>query len=265
MNLISLGTRHSFADMLDACIQHGIRCIAPWQLHYQDIGARTATAEIHARGLRVSGLCRLAEFGSADTPARWQQALDTALRTLDEAAAMQALTLTYIGGSLPPGSKNLVDCRQRVIEGAHAIAPWCLERGIRLAIEPLHPMVLADRGCIGTLREALTLATALGDAAGLLVDTFNQWWDPALPQVLEEAHGKVVCYQVSDWLLDTRDLVFDRGLMGEGIIDFHHYRRLVEASGYDGFVEIELLSHRHDDLPPSTLVELLVERCIRHC
>ncbi|VVO53467.1 sugar phosphate isomerase/epimerase family protein [Pseudomonas fluorescens] len=265
MNLISLGTERPLEEMLEACIRHGIRTVAPWQLHYGESGARGAINAIRARGLNVTTLCRMSLFGPADSKMMWQQALDEGKRVLDEAAAMGAKTVTFIGGGLPVSGKSILDVRSRIRDGLSEILPYARSAGVVLALEPLHPMCVADRGAIGTLQVALDWAHELGEGTGVLVDTYNQWWDPALEQVIKKSEGRIVGFQVSDWLVPTQDLAFDRGMMGDGIIDIPLIRSWVESTGYQDPIEVEILSHRWSKLSLDELIPLIILRFQSAC
>lgn len=265
LNLISLGTARPLEAMLDACLRFGVHTVAPWQAHYGEAGAQAAIKAIRSRELNVSGVCRMSLFGPATTPAAWAQAVDEGKRILDEAAQMGASSVTFIGGGLPDGDKRLADTRSRIRDGLGELLPYARDNAVALAIEPLHPMCLADRGAVGTLQAALDWATELGQGAGVLVDTYNQWWDPALETVIGHSEGKIVGFQVSDWLVPTVDLAFDRGMMGDGVIDIPQVRGWVEKAGYHGPIEVEILSHRWAKLALDELIPLIIQRFQSAC
>lgn len=265
LNLISLGTARPLEAMLDACLRFGVHTVAPWQAHYGETGARAAIQAIRSRGLKVSTVCRMSLFGPAITPAAWAHAVDEGKRVLDEAAQMGASSVTFIGGGLPDGDKCLPDTRSRIRAGLHELLPYARDNGVALAIEPLHPMCVADRGAVGTLQVALDWANELGQGAGVLVDTYNQWWDPALETVIGQSEGKIVGFQVSDWLVPTADLAFDRGMMGDGVIDIPQVRGWVERAGYSGPIEVEILSNRWSQLEPDELIPLIIQRFKSAC
>lgn len=265
MNLISLGTDRPLDDMLDACLRHGIRTVAPWQLHYAAQGSAKAINAIRTRELNVSTLCRMSLFGPADTETLWREAVDEGRKVLDEAAEMGAKTVTFIGGGLPSGSKSILDVRSRIREGLSEILPHARSVGVALALEPLHPMCVADRGAVGTLQVALDWAQELGEGTGVLVDIYNQWWDPALEQVIKQSEGRIVGFQVSDWLLPTTDLAFDRGMMGDGVIDIPQIRSWVESTGYNDSIEVEILSHCWAKVEIDELIRLIIHRFQTAC
>ncbi len=146
-------------------------------------------------------------------------------------------------GGLLPGSKDLQKSRRQIEDGIGAILPDARKAGVPLAIEPLHPMQAAERACINTLEQALDICDALGDGIGVAVDVYHVWWDPKLEQQIARAGKKrVLAYHICDWLVPTRDLLNDRGMMGDGVIDLPRIRAWVEAAGYVGFQEVEIFS-----------------------
>ena len=152
---------------------------------------------------------------------------------IDEAAAIGAENIVIIGGGLAPGSRDLAAARALFIEGLAAVLPHARAAGVPLALEPMHPMYAADRGCITTLKEMLDIADALGNhGLGIAVDNYHVWWDPELAPQLARAGKRIIAHHICDWLVPTRHLLTDRGMMGDGVIDFPAIRRLVEAAGY---------------------------------
>jgi sugar phosphate isomerase/epimerase len=183
-------------------------------------------------------------FPAADEAGR-RAALDDNRRAIDEAAAIGAQCLVLVVGGLPKGSRDLPDARRQVRDALAALLPYARAAKVPLAIEPLHPMYAADRACVNTLAQALDLCDALGDGAGVAVDTYHVWWDPDLARQIARAGGRILAYHVNDWLVPTTDLLLDRGMMGDGVIDLRAIRAMVEAAGYAGHCEVEILSARN--------------------
>jgi sugar phosphate isomerase/epimerase len=146
-------------------------------------------------------------------------------------------------GGLPQGSKDLGHARERVQECISKILPEARQAGVPLAIEPLHPMQAADRACVNTLEQALDICDALGSGIGVAVDVYHVWWDPKLREQIARAGKKrLLAYHICDWLVPTRDLLNDRGMMGDGVIDLQLIRSWIDAAGYSGFHEVEIFS-----------------------
>jgi sugar phosphate isomerase/epimerase len=147
-------------------------------------------------------------------------------------------------GGLPKGSRDIIGARRMVEEGTAAILPHAKAHNMPLAIEPLHPMYAADRACVNTLAQALDLCELLGDGVGVAVDTYHVWWDPDLAAQIARAGaaGRILAYHICDWLVPTRDLLLDRGMMGDGVIDLTGIGGMIEKAGYRGFIEVEIFS-----------------------
>jgi sugar phosphate isomerase/epimerase len=226
--------------------KHGIRGIAPWRNRIAEVGTAEARRIIDDCGLAVSGLCRGGMFPAADEAAR-RAAIEDNLRAVDEAAALGARCLVMVCGGLPEGSKDLVGARDMVRDGLGAILGHARASQVAVAIEPLHPMTAADRSVINTLRQALDLCDELDPdctgALGVAVDAYHVWWDPELKSQIERAgHKRLHAFHICDWLVPTTDLVFDRGMMGDGVIDLPQMRAWMEAAGYRGMHEVEIFS-----------------------
>jgi sugar phosphate isomerase/epimerase len=238
LNTATVKDQWTLAQAIDGCARHGIRGIAPWRDKLAEMGLKQAAKAIKANGLTVTGLCRGGFFTAKD----WQ---DDNRRAIEEAHELGAQCLVLVVGGLPEGSKDLLSARERVKEGISRILPEALKAKVPLAIEPLHPMQAAERACINTLEQALDLCDALGDGLGVAVDVYHVWWDPKLEQQIKRAGKKrILAYHICDWLVPTRDLLNDRGMMGDGIIELRKIRNWIEAAGYSGFHEVEIFSER---------------------
>lgn len=238
LNTATVKKQWTLGQIIDGCARHGIPGIAPWRDQVAAIGLKQAAKAIKANGLTVTGLCRGGFFTAKD----W---LDDNRRAIEEAYTLGAQCLVLVVGGLPQGSKDLIRARERVRECISRILPEARQAGIPLAIEPLHPMQAAERACINTLEQALDVCDALGDGIGVAVDVYHVWWDPKLEQQIRRAGKKrILAYHLCDWLVPTRDLLNDRGMMGDGVIDLPRIRAWVEAAGYSGFHEVEIFSER---------------------
>ena len=243
LNTATVKQQWSLAQAIEGCARHGIRGIAPWRDKLAEMGLKKAAAAIKANDLTVTGLCRGGFFTARD----W---LDDNRRAIEEAHALEADCLVLVVGGLPHGSKDLGHARERVQECISKILPEARKANVPLAIEPLHPMQAPDRACVNTLEQALDICDALGEdgrnsqcALGVAVDVYHTWWDPKLEQQLKRAgKQRILGYHICDWLVPTRDTAFDRGMMGDGVIDLPRIRGWVEAAGYAGGHEVEIFS-----------------------
>ena len=226
---------------VDGCLRHGVTAVAPWRDQVQALGLDEAARLVRDAGLRVTGLCRGGMFPAATEEGR-RAAIDENRRAVEEAAALRADCLVLVAGGLPEGSRDLEGARLMVLDGLAEILPEARAAGVPLAIEPLHPMYAADRCCVNTLAQALDLCERLGDGVGVAIDVYHVWWDPDLARQMSRAGPRILAHHVCDWLVPTRDLLLDRGMMGDGVIDLRGFRRMIEAADYFGPQEVEIFS-----------------------
>ena len=236
LNTATVKKQWTLAEAIEGCARHGIRGISPWRDQVAAMGLEKAKRAIKENELIVTGLCR----GGFFTAPNWR---DDNRRAIEEAHTLGAQCLVLVVGGLLPGSKDLPLSREKVKEGIAAILPEARKAGVPLAIEPLHPMQAAERACVNTLEQALDLCESLGEGLGVAVDVYHVWWDPKLEQQIKRAGKKrLLAYHICDWLVPTRDLLNDRGMMGDGVIDLPTIRSWVQAAGYGGLQEVEIFS-----------------------
>jgi len=231
----------SLAEAILGYAAQGVRGIGVWREKLEELGTGTAAKMLADHGMTVTGLCRSGQFAAPDAQGH-QAAIDDARRALDEAAAIAAPCLVIIGGGLAPGSRDLTQARLGVRDGLVALLPHARANGVALAIEPMHPMYAADRGCISTLALANDLCDELGQGVGVAIDVYLVWWDPMLEREIRRAGSRILGFHTCDWRVPTRDLLLDRAMMGDGVIDIPLVRGWVDAAGYRGFCEVELFS-----------------------
>ena len=246
------------AEVVEGCARAGIGWIGPWR-HKLEPGASEL---IRSAGLRVSGLCR-GGFFPAPTAAERRERDDDNRRAVEEAAELDTDVLVLVcGGARGP---ELEPARTMVAEGIERLLPHASQCGVRLAIEPLHPMMVVERSVIVTLAQANNLAERF-DAAevGVVVDAYHVWWDPELEREIARAGERILGYHVSDWLVPTTDLLAGRGMMGEGAIDLRRIRGMVERAGYDGPIEVEVINPAHAEVPGDELIARVRESYLTH-
>lgn len=264
LNTVTVRDQWSLAQCIEGCARHGIPGISPWRDKLAEMGVARAAKHIRDAGLLVSGLCRGGMFPAADAAGR-AAAIEDNRRAIAEAAEIGTTCLVMVCGGLPPGSKDIAGARQMVRDGLAAVLDDARAAGVTLALEPLHPMTCADRSVLSTLGQALDLCDELGEGTGVALDVYHVWWDPALAQQVKRAGKRIVAFHACDWLVPTTDLVLDRGMPGDGVIDIPGIRALVEAEGYSGACEIELLSKRWWAEDPDVVLRLLRERHASVC
>jgi sugar phosphate isomerase/epimerase len=264
------GVERPLLDILDDCARHGIRGISPWRDQVAAAGLAATAKSVRAHGLELSGYCRGGMFPAADA-AGLKAAHEENRRAVDEACELGARCLVLVVGSLPgalhgrAAHKDLILARGQVTDGIAGLLDYARAQDMPLAIEPLHPMYAADRACINTMEQALDVCDALdphrSGALGLAVDLYHVWWDPKLKAQIERAgKSRLLAFHVCDWLTPTTDLLNDRGMMGDGVIDIRQARGWMEAEGFDGFCEVEIFSNTWWQRSGDEILNTCVER-----
>ncbi|MFI9835748.1 sugar phosphate isomerase/epimerase family protein [Nonomuraea sp. NPDC051941] len=252
--------RWSVAEAVDGCVRHGLEAVGLWREKVAEQGLAESVKLVREAGLRVSSLCRGGFLTAGGLPGEegrraFAQALDDNRRAIDEAAELSAACLVMVVGGLPgvkPGealppsgfSRDVAGARERVAEALAELAPYAGERGVKLALEPLHPIYCPDRAVLSTLGQALDLSLAYPEEqVGVVVDTFHVWWDPRVFEDIARAGRRIASYQVCDYLHPLpQDILLGRGMMGDGVIDFRPITQAVLDAGYAGDVEVEIFN-----------------------
>jgi sugar phosphate isomerase/epimerase len=270
LNTATVRKQGDLADIIDACARHGIRAIDPWRDQVATIGVDRAVRAVRDAGLELSGYCRGGMFTS--DAAHRIEARDDNRRAIDEAKALGAPCLVLVVGGLPqysrPGSvpsKNIAAARAQVEDAIAEMMDYGREAQMPLAIEPLHPAYAADRACVNTTKQALDICDHLDPqrtgALGVALDVYHIWWDPELlSQIVRAGKDRLLAFHVCDWLVPTKDLLNDRGMMGDGVIDIKSVRSAVEAQGFNGYSEIEIFSNDWWAKPMDEVFQTCIER-----
>ncbi len=274
----SSGQNWPLNSIIDECARRGIRAISPWRDQVAAVGLEKIARQLRDTGIQLSGYCRGGFYPAVDAAGR-QAALDDTCRAIDEAKTLNAPCLVLVVGGLPgalsgkPHYTDIGRARAEVHDGIAASLEYARQVGMPLAIEPLHPMQAAERACVNTLEQALDLCDELDPAAasnaasgnvstiaagvslGVALDVYHVWWDPKLQQQIARAgnqsgspscngpaKNRLLACHVCDWLTPTRDLLNDRGMMGDGIVELKKIRSWMEHAGYQGFSEVEIFS-----------------------
>jgi sugar phosphate isomerase/epimerase len=253
LNTATVRKQGDLLQIIEACARHGIRAIDPWRDQVASVGLDRAVRAVRDAGLELSGYCRGGMFTSDG--AHRGEIRDDNRRAVDEAKALGAPCVVLVVGGLPqysrPGSavsKDIAAARAQVKDAISDMLDYARQAEMPLAIEPLHPAYAADRACVNTTKQALDICDALdperSGALGVALDVYHIWWDPdVLPQIAGAGQDRLLAFHVCDWLVPTRDILNDRGMMGDGVIDIKRLRAAVEAQGYAGYSEIEIFSN----------------------
>lgn len=270
LNTATVRKQGDLVQIIDACAKHGIRAIDPWRDQVASVGLDRAVRAVCDAGLELSGYCRGGMFTS--DAARRGEVRDDNRRCVDEAKALGAPCIVLVVGGLPqysrPGSeasKDLVAARGQVEEALADMLDYAKQAELPLAIEPLHPAYAADRACVNTTKQALDICDRLDPGRsgmlGVALDVYHIWWDPELmEQIARAGKDRLLAFHVCDWLVPTRDILNDRGMMGDGVIDIKSARAAVEAQGYAGYCEIEIFSNDWWGRPMNEVLQTCIAR-----
>jgi len=254
--------RWSLSEAVDGCARAGIPAIGIWRDKLAEAGIRAAVRLVRDAGLHVSSLCRGGMFPAA-TAAERQARIDDNRRAIDDAAALAADVLVLVCGPAP--DKDIQAARAMVADSIEQLVPYATEHGVKLGIEPLHPMYAAERSVITTLAEALNLVGRLATPhVGVVIDTYHVWWDPYLFAQIRRASGHIFGFHIGDWLVPTPHMLLGRGMIGDGVIDFRPIRVAIDAAGYRGPIEVEIFNQAIWDMPGDTVLELMRARYLEY-
>ena len=255
-NLDGHGAGWSPEQVIDGCAERGFGGITFWRRELGDrayqIGQR-----VKAAGLVVTGLCRTPYITGREAGTE-----DEIKGSIDMAAALGTNILTIVTGGTEPGTKGVVESQKRLADRLASVCEYASQQGIKLALEPLNPMFGGNRTCIMSVKDALTVCHLIdADNVGIAVDVYHVWWDSELEESLMQAKGRILGYHLCDWKEDTRDMLLDRGMMGDGVADLKSIRKWVEQAGYTGHCEVEIFSSEHWwKKSPGDVLDLITER-----
>ncbi|MCF7548604.1 sugar phosphate isomerase/epimerase [Pseudonocardia sp. WMMC193] len=239
----------SFDELVMLAERHGFGGVGLWRDSFADVGVEAAARRVRAAGLRVTSVCRGGMFPQRDEAGR-RAAHDDNRRAVDETRELGGDCLVLVCGAAT--GRDLAAARAQIEDGIAELLPHAGAAGVPLAVEPMHPMMIADRSAITSLAEANDLVERLASPwLGLALDSYHLWWDAALAAELARAAGRMLSVQLSDWVLPIRGLLSSRGMPGEGCIDLEAFVAATRRAGYAGLVEVEVLSERWWGVAPA--------------
>lgn len=242
INTATLGFQTPIDQTVECVASAGFGLIAPWRQEVEGNNVKAIGKHIRDAGLKLSGYCRSTYIPANDT-LTFRNNIEANKCALMDAAILGAPCFIMVVGGLFPGSKNMNASRQQVKEACAELADYGDKLGVKIALEPLHPMYAAERSCLTLLSEALDWCDEINSPnIGVAIDCYHIWWDPNLKRDIARAGNRILAFHVCDWLVPTGDVLNDRGMMGDGIIDLPSIRDLVEATGYNEAVEVEIFS-----------------------
>ena len=259
---VTLRDQWSFRESIEGLARHDVHTTAIWREKLAEIDLSEAVRIVSDHNMNVLALIAGGLVTSPDEAA-YQTAIDENRRLIETAAALGAGHLVILSGGLEDGSKDIESARARALAAIANLVPDARAAGIKLGLEPLHPMICANRAVLCTLEQTNDWCDQLAadDAVGVVVDTYHVWWDPNLAEHIARAGKRICAFHVSDWLPETKDLRLDRGMMGDGVIDIPAIRSMVEDAGYHGPCEVEIFSAGNWWCrDPDEVVEIIKER-----
>ena len=248
INTATLGFQQPIEQVIEAVARAGFGGIAPWRREIEGRDVKAIARQIRDAGLAVTGYCR-STFIPANTNAEFQNNIAANKLAIADAATLGASCFVMVVGGMPAGSKDMGTARAQVANATAALLDFGRSVGVRIALEPLHPVYAADRSCLSLMSEALDVCDAIEGTTndpwlGVLADVYHIWWDPYLARDIARAGSdkRILGFHVCDWLVPSIDVLNDRGMMGDGVIDIKAIRSMVESAGYHGPVECEIFS-----------------------
>ena len=252
----------SVREAAEGCARAGIEFIGLWRDKVSETGLSESARIVREAGLRVSSLCRGGMFPAVAAAER-RARLEDNRRAVDEAATLGTDVLVLVCGPAP--ERDLEAARAMVEEGIAELAPYAAEVGVKLAIEPFHPVLMQERSVIVTLAQALDIAERFEpDRVGVVVDAYHVWWDPDLYPQISRASGRIFGFHANDWLPPRPDLLLSRAMMGDGPIEIRRIREAVDAAGYAGPIEVEIFNEDVWNAPGDEVLALTKERYLQH-
>lgn len=263
LSLNQATTQHwSVQQAVEGCVRAGIPAIGFWRHKIAETGLQESARIVREAGLQVSSLCRGGWFDAPTAEGRRKQ-LDDNRRAIEEAATLGTDVLVLVCG--PAAGHDLPSARAYVEEAIATLLPYAADSGVRLGIEPLHPMYAGDRSVIVTLEQANGIVQRLAhEYVGVVIDVYHVWWDPEIEAQIQTAAGHILGFHICDWLVPTPDMLNGRGMMGDGVIDIRRLRGLVEEAGYNGLIEVEIFNNALWEMPGDEVLQLMASRYLAH-
>jgi len=254
----------SIEEAIDRYASAGVGGITVWRQWLDSREISRVGEALRSAGVEVVSLCRGGFFPAPDAAGR-RRAIDDNLKAVDEAAALGAPLVVLVCGAVP--GQPLGQSRDQIVEGITAVLPRAEQAGVKLAVEPLHPMYADSRSAVNTLRQANEICDKIASPQlGVAVDVYHLWWDPELEDQITRCGraGRIFALHVSDWRTPTEEMLNDRGLMGEGCIAIRRIRGWVEAAGFDGFIEVEIFSNRYWAMDQGEFLDKIKRAYLEH-
>jgi sugar phosphate isomerase/epimerase len=263
LSLNQITTRSwSLPEAVEGCLRAGVPVISPWRDKVAEVGLTEAARLLRESGLRVHSLHVGGDFPAASEAER-RDRLEDNRRALEEAAELGADNLTLRAGALP--DRDIDAARAMVERGVEALIPYAEECGVRLAVEPLHPALAAERSVLVTLRQSNDLLDRLDSPrVGLAIDAYHVWWDPELYAQISRSAGRIVGFHIDDWPIPNPNPVLSRAMMGDGVIELRRIKTAIDEAGYTGPIEVEIFNPTYWEMPGDEVLQLMKSSYVEH-
>jgi sugar phosphate isomerase/epimerase len=249
-------------QLLEGCVAEQIPFVSLWRDKVAETGLDETVKLLGDTGIKVSSVCRGGFFPAATLDQQTKN-LEENCRAIDEAAAVGAEVLVLVCGGVL--NRDLDRSRDMVAEGIARLVPYAEHAGIKLGIEPLHPMFAADRSVIVSLSQANGIVELVGsENLGIVIDVYHVWWDPAVYSEIARASGRIFGFHVNDWIVPVPDMLNGRGIMGDGVVEIRRLRNAVSEAGYLGPIEVEIFNNQLWRLPGREILRLVKGRFVTH-
>jgi sugar phosphate isomerase/epimerase len=254
--------RWSMRETLEGCARLEIPFVGLWRDSIAEFGLSNTVRMLRELDLRVSSLCRGGFFPTSD-PSEFKANLDDNRRAILEAAELGTDVLVLVCGAAP--YRDITRAREMIAEAVAELAPFAEIYGVKLGIEPLHPMFTADRSAIVTLEQANDLAELHPlEQVGVVIDAYHVWWDPKVEAQIARAGKRILGFHVDDWIVPIPDPLLGRGMMGDGVIELRRLRRAVDHAGYTGPIEVEIFNQSIWEEPGDQVLKQMKQRYLEH-
>jgi sugar phosphate isomerase/epimerase len=249
-------------QLLEGCVAEQIPFVSLWRDKVAETGLDETLKLLGETGVKVSSLCRGGFFPAA-TLDQQSRNLEENYRAVDEAAVVGTEVLVLVCGGIV--NRDLDRSREMVVRGIDHLLPYAEQAGVKLGIEPLHPMFTADRSVIVSLSQANAIIELFKSRnLGMVIDVYHVWWDPAVYSEIERASDHIFGFHVNDWIVPVPDMLNGRGIMGDGVIAIKRLREAVTQAGYNGPIEVEIFNDELWQLPGGELLRLIKDRFLQY-
>ena len=253
---------------IEQCVKNysaaGIHGITVWRNVLENQNLIGVKMLLDDYGMTVVSVARGGFFPSVEKEKR-EASIQDNLFAIEQAAAIGAPSIVLVCGA--DGRQSLEKSREQIAEGIIKLIPSAKSAGIKLSIEPLHPMYAGDRSAINTLKQANDMAEMINSEwVGIAVDVYHLWWDETLQSEIKRcaANNHLFAFHVCDWNVPTADFLNDRGLMGDGCINVPEIRGWVEEAGFSGYNEVEIFSDKYWATDQYEYLKKIKEAYLKH-